>query len=112
MTMPPCNRLLENEALAGMLPPRRAAGGARVRLSMAALSKQLQDLATADRHIAEGEARIAQQAEIVRALGADGHDTADARSLLRFMQRNLGVMNCHRQQILRECHALRMTDRS
>ena len=28
--------------------------------------------------------------------------TADARSLLRFMQRNLGVMNSHRQQILRE----------
>jgi hypothetical protein len=69
---------------------------------MAALSKQRQDLATADRHIAEGEARIAQQGEIVRELGADGHDTANARSLLRFMQRNLGVMNSHRQQILRE----------
>jgi hypothetical protein len=59
-------------------------------------------LAAADRHIAEAQARIAQQAEIVRELGADGHDTANARSLLRFMQRNLGVMNSHRQQILRE----------
>ena len=68
---------------------------------MAALSKQRQDLATADRHIAEGEARIAQQAEIVRELGADGHDTA-SRSLLRFMQRNLDVMNVHRQLIVRE----------
>ena len=67
---------------------------------MAALSKQRQDLATADRHIAEGEARIAQQGEIVRELGADGHDTANARSMLRFMQRNLDVMNAHRQQIM------------
>ena len=69
---------------------------------MAALSKQRQDLATADRHIAEGEARIAQQAEIVRELGADGHDTANARSLLRFMQRNLDVMNSTASRSLRE----------
>ena len=67
---------------------------------MAALSKQHQDLATAIPP--EGEARIAQQAEIVRQLGADGHDPADARSLLRFMQRNLAVMNSHRQEFLRE----------
>jgi hypothetical protein len=38
---------------------------------MAALPKLREDLATADRHIAEGETRIAQQAEIVRELGAD-----------------------------------------
>ena len=69
---------------------------------MGALSKLRRDLATADRHIAEGEARIAQQAEIVRELGADGHDTANERSLLRFMQRNLDVMNVHRQLIVRE----------
>ena len=69
---------------------------------MAALSNLRQDLATAERHITEGEARVAQQGEIVCEPGADGHDTANARSLLRFMQRNLGVMNSHRQQIVRE----------
>ena len=69
---------------------------------MAALSKQRQDLTTADRHIAEGEARIAEQGEIVRELRADGHDTANGRSLLRLMQRNLDVMNVHRQLIMRE----------
>ena len=66
---------------------------------MAALSKlrQRQDLATADRHIAEAGRRSPQQ--LVRELGADGHDTAMRRDLLRIMQRNLDVMNAHRQQI-------------
>ena len=54
--------------------------------------KTASDLATANRHIAEREAQIAQQAEIVRELGANGHDTANARGMLRFMQRNLDVM--------------------
>jgi hypothetical protein len=40
-----------------------------------ALSKLRQDLATADRHITEGEARIARQAKVVRELDADGHNT-------------------------------------
>ena len=70
---------------------------------MAGLSKQRQRqyLATADRHIAEGEARLAQQAEIVRELGADGHNTTLANDLLGVMRRNLDVMNAHRQQIVR-----------
>jgi hypothetical protein len=70
---------------------------------MAGLSKQRQRqyLATADRHIAEGAAQIAQQAEIVRELGADGHDTTLANDLLGVMRRNLDVMNAHRQQIVR-----------
>ena len=61
-----------------------------------------QDLATADRHIAEGQARIAQQAKLVGELDADGHDTTSAQNLLRIMQRNLDVMNAHRQTIMRE----------
>ena len=69
---------------------------------MAALSKLRQDLATADRHITEGEARIAQQAKIVRELDADGHNTNLAKALLRLMQRNVDVMNVHRQLIVRE----------
>jgi hypothetical protein len=69
---------------------------------MAALSKRYQDLATADRHITEGEARIAQQAKVVRELDANGHNTNLARALLRLMQPNLNVMNVHRQLIARE----------
>jgi uncharacterized coiled-coil protein SlyX len=67
-----------------------------------AVSKLRQDLATADRHIAQGEARIAQQGKVVRELDADGHNTTEAQSLLRLMQRNLNVMNAHRQEIVHE----------
>ena len=69
---------------------------------MTAFSKLRQDLAAADRHIAEGQARIAQQADVVCALDADGHDTTDAQNLLRVMQESLDAMNAHRQQIVRE----------
>jgi hypothetical protein len=69
---------------------------------MAGSSKLRQDLATADRHIAEAQAGIAQQAKIVRELDADRHDTTLAQDLLGVMQRNLDVMNTHRQEIVRE----------
>ena len=69
---------------------------------MGALSKLRRDLATADRHIAEGEARITQQAKVVRELDADGHNTNLAKALLRLMKRNVDVMNVHRQFIVRE----------
>ena len=68
---------------------------------MTAFSKLRQDLAAADRHIAEGQARIAQQADVVCALDADGHDTTDAQNLLRVMQESLDAMNAQRQQIVR-----------
>jgi hypothetical protein len=67
---------------------------------MAAFSRVHQDLATANRHIAEGRARVAQQAKIVRELDAGGHDTTEAQSVLRFMERNLDTMNTHREYIL------------
>ena len=51
---------------------------------------------------AEGAARIAQQAKLVGDLDADGPDTIGAQNLLRIMQRNLDVMNTHRQTIMRE----------
>ena len=66
---------------------------------MAALSEQRQNLGTADRHIVEGEARIAQQAKVVRELDADGHNTNLAKALLWLMQRNVDVMNVHRKRI-------------
>jgi hypothetical protein len=67
---------------------------------MVAFSRLHQDLATANRHIAEGQAQIAQQATLVGKLTADGQDATNARHLLRFMQRNLDLLNAHRQQIM------------
>jgi hypothetical protein len=69
---------------------------------MAIFSKLHQDLATANRHIAEGQVQIAQQARLVRALDADGYDTRNAQNLLMIMRRNLDVMNTHREYILGE----------
>jgi hypothetical protein len=56
---------------------------------MAAFSKLREGLETADRHIAEGQAWIAQQTEVLCELDAEGHDTADAQNLLRVMQQSL-----------------------
>jgi hypothetical protein len=42
---------------------------------------------------AEGQAQIA--------LAADGHEATNAQHLLRFMQRNLDLLNSHRQLIVR-----------
>jgi hypothetical protein len=69
---------------------------------MTAFSKLRQDLAAADRHIAEGQARIAQQADVLCALDEAGQDTTDAQNLLRVMQESLDAMNAQRQQIVRE----------
>ena len=67
---------------------------------MAARSRLHQDLATANRHIGERQAQIAQQAKLVRELAAEGHDATNAQHLLRFLQRNLDIMNAQRQQIM------------
>jgi hypothetical protein len=69
---------------------------------MAAFSKLRQELAVADRDVADGQARIARQAEILCELDADGQDTTDAQNLLRVLQQSLDAMNAHRQQIVRE----------
>jgi hypothetical protein len=67
---------------------------------MAEWSERHQDLATANRHIVEAQARIAQQAKLVNELDADGCDTTGAKNLLWLLQRNLDVMNAHRQRIM------------
>jgi hypothetical protein len=65
------------------------------------LSKQRQ-LAIANRHIAEAQARIAQQAQAVRQLKADGRDTTAAQDLLGVLRQSLDAMNAHREQIMRK----------
>ena len=69
---------------------------------MKAFSRLHQDLATANRHIAESQARIAQQARLVSKLAADGYKTTNAQNLLRLLQRNLVVLEKQRQRIMGE----------
>jgi hypothetical protein len=69
---------------------------------MAVFSRVHQDLAAADRHIAESRERIAQQAKLVSGLEAEGYDTTNAQNLLRLLQRNLELMNAHRRRIMGE----------
>jgi hypothetical protein len=69
---------------------------------MTAFPELCDELAIADRALTEGQELIARQAEVVCELEAEGHDTTDAKNLLRVMQQSPGAMNAHRQQIVRE----------
>ena len=66
------------------------------------ISELQQELAQADRHIAEGNGRIARQVEVLRELDRHGHDTTHAQSLLQVMKDAVAAMDTHRQQIVRE----------
>jgi hypothetical protein len=72
---------------------------------MARFSELLHDLAQYERRLAEGQARIARQAEFLRELDAEGHDTSFGAKRLLLMAANLSEMERHRQQILRELSA-------
>jgi hypothetical protein len=50
------------------------------------LSMLKDHLALAERHAAEGEARIVKQHDIIAELERDGHDTKQARDLLRVFE--------------------------
>jgi hypothetical protein len=69
---------------------------------MARFSQLLRELARSERDVAEGQARIARQAELVRELDADGHDTTFSAKRLLVMVANLNQMERHRRQIVRE----------
>jgi hypothetical protein len=72
---------------------------------MTAFPELCDELAIADRAITEGHERMGRQAEVVCELEAEGHDTTDARNLLRVMQQSLDAVKTHRQQIVRELAA-------
>ena len=61
----------------------------------------LQYLALADRHIAEGEERLAKQEGLVAELDHDGHDTKEARLILTTMRRTQALHREDRARILR-----------
>ena len=69
---------------------------------MARFSELLQELARAERDVAEGQARLARQAQLVRALDADGHDTTFSARRLLVMMTNLNQMESRRQRLARE----------
>jgi hypothetical protein len=69
---------------------------------MARFSNLLRELARSERDVAEGRARIVRQAELVRELDADGHDTTFSAARLLVMIANLNQMERRRQQIVRE----------
>jgi hypothetical protein len=72
---------------------------------MGRFSELLHELAQTERHLAEGQARIARQAEFVRGLDASGHDTDFSAKRLMVMAGNLNEMQEHRQQVLRALSA-------
>ena len=57
------------------------------------------DLALAQRHVDEGEGRVAEQEDRIKLLAADGHDTAAAEDLLRVIRDTLIQMVFHRDLI-------------
>jgi hypothetical protein len=69
---------------------------------MGRFSELEHELVKSERYFAEGQARIARQAELVRDLYAAGHDTTFATKRLLVLATNLEEMERHRQQIARE----------
>ena len=69
---------------------------------MARFSELLQELARAERDVAEGQARLARQAQLVRDLDADGHDTTFSARRLVVIMTNLNQMESRRQRLVRE----------
>ena len=64
------------------------------------LEQERAHLALADRHIAEGERRVADQTHRVEHLAEQGYDTARARDLLRLLEATLVNWRGHRELIL------------
>jgi hypothetical protein len=65
------------------------------------------DLAQADWHIAQAEALIARQQNVLDELHRAGHDTEAARNLLEIMLESLRQMHAHRRLIEAEAGRLR-----
>jgi hypothetical protein len=72
---------------------------------MGRFSELQNELVQSERHLAEGQERIARQAELVRELYADGHNTTFAANRLLVWVMNLNEIERHRQQTVRELSA-------
>ncbi|WP_201833795.1 hypothetical protein [Microvirga zambiensis] len=65
-----------------------------------ALQREREDLIVADRHLAAGEQRIAEQIALIQKMSREGYDTALARDLLRLLEETMTTWQEHRQLIL------------
>jgi hypothetical protein len=72
---------------------------------MGRFSELQQELAQSERHLAEGQARIARQADFVRERYAEGHATTFAAKRLLVLAANLNGMARRRERIVRELSA-------
>jgi hypothetical protein len=63
------------------------------------LEKEYRDLATADRHIREGEERETHQVDLISELQRAGRSTDDAERLLAALRETLDGWKQHRSQI-------------
>lgn len=69
---------------------------------MADLAMEKEHLAKADRDIAEGERRVAQQAELIEHMRDKGvHGVPEAEGLLRTLRETLQAWRSHRENILK-----------
>ncbi|WP_354678722.1 hypothetical protein [Cupriavidus plantarum] len=64
------------------------------------LQKERQDLALAQRHIAEGRARIRRQLSLIRKIRSEGHDPDQALQLLRLMRQCVEAQRMHKSVIV------------
>ena len=67
---------------------------------MTNLQQERDELIQADRRLAEGERRIAEQLDLIAWMTRHGYDTAVAKELLRLMQETLTIWKQHRLLIL------------
>ena len=67
---------------------------------MDALQREREDLILADRHLAAGEQRIAEQIALIQWMTKRGYETAVARDLLRLLDETMVTWQEHRQLIL------------
>ena len=78
---------------------------------MITLEIEREHLARADRDIAQGEARVAAQIELVERLRSIGHGPGAAEALLATMRQTLQAWRDHRDEILRIIERLERADR-
>jgi hypothetical protein len=64
------------------------------------LQRERDDLIQADRHLAAGEERIAEQIAPIQRMTEQGFETALARDLLRLLEETMVTWQEHRQLIL------------
>jgi hypothetical protein len=76
----------------------------RVFLEVRRVSRAMEErhLELADRHIAEGRARIERQADLIKRLRAKGESTARAEEFIRLLESTLAGWQKQRELILAE----------